>query len=78
MKILFVGNYDSLSSGIVERLRQEENDIYFLTNKAAELSAKTKHAYRYYEMGSGETMENIYASVQPDVVIFEGFDYIYL
>lgn len=75
MKILFVGNYDSLSSGIMERLRQEENDIYFLTDNAGKLSAKIKHAYRYYEMGSGETMENIYASVQPDVVIFEGFDY---
>ena len=29
MKILFVGNYDDLSSGIMERLRQEENDLYF-------------------------------------------------
>lgn len=75
MKILFVGSYDSLSSGIMERLRQEENDIYFLTGNAGELNATAKHAYRYYEMGSGETMENIYASVQPDVVIFEGFDY---
>ena len=49
MKILFVGNYDSLAAGIMERLRQEENDIYFLTNNAGALSAKTKHAYRYYE-----------------------------
>lgn len=75
MKILFVGNYDSLASGIMERLRQEENDLYFLTNNISELSTKTKHAYRYYELGSGENLENIYASIQPEVVIFEGFDY---
>ncbi len=76
MKILFVGNYDDLSSGIMERLRQEENDLYFLTNNISKLSAKTKHAYRYYELGSGENMGNIYASVQPDVVIYEGIDYL--
>lgn len=75
MKILFVGKYDSLASGIAERLKQEENEIYFLTNNSKELNAKTKHAYRYYELGFGENLGNVYASVQPDVVIFEGIDY---
>lgn len=75
MKILFVGNYDSLAFGIMERLRQEENELYFLTNNISKLSKKIKHAYRCYELATEETVKDVYASVQPDVVIFEGFDY---
>lgn len=74
MKILFVGNYDSLAAVIMERLRKEENDIYLLTSNVDKLGRKVKSTYRCYEIGVGEGMADVYHSVRPDVVIYAGTD----
>lgn len=72
MKILFVGNYDGLAAGIMERMRREENDIYFLTSSVDKLSRKVKSTYRCYEIGGGEGIEDVYRSIGPDVVVYAG------
>lgn len=77
MKILFVGNYDNLAQGIMDRLKKEENDLYFLTKNVDKLSRKVKSTYRCYEIGNGEGVHEVYQSIAPDVVLYEGCDYLH-
>lgn len=75
MKILFVGNYDSLAATVMERLRKEENDIYLLTNNVDKLGRKVKGTYRCYEIGNGEGMADVYRTIGPDVVLYACADH---
>ena len=75
MKILFVGDYDSLAAAVMERLKKEENDVYLLTSNMDKLGRKVKSTYRCYEIGNGEGMAEVYRNIGPDVVLYACADH---
>lgn len=75
MKILYVGDEDNLSNGIMERLIKEGNDIYLLTTQLSLKAKRDKIKYKYYLNNGVEDVKNVFISVKPEVVIFVGNGY---
>ncbi|NLB21435.1 MAG: NAD-dependent epimerase/dehydratase family protein, partial [Clostridium sp.] len=76
MKILYVGDEDNLSNGIMERLIKEGNDIYLLTTQLSLKAKRDKIKYKYYLNNGVEDVKNVFISVKPEVVIFVGNGYV--
>lgn len=73
MRVLYVGNCDSLAREIVNSLRKEDNDIYVLSEKA--FAPKLKPTLKYKEYicsGSYADAEKYFVNIKPDIVIFAG------
>ena len=77
MKVAYFGECDNLTAGILERLNKEEKDVYFLSGKAVIKEDKIFSKYRHYLLtGEKDETERIFASITPDVVIYEGTGYL--
>lgn len=75
MKIAYIGTNDELAETLVERMGQEGNDVYFLSDKV--FSKKRRTSYRFYRIPrKGENFENLLRSISPEIVIFAGNHYI--
>ena len=75
MKIVYIGENDCLSLRILERLKKEENEIFFLSEKADMKKGFSK--YHHYSLPeSSEEAKRIFSAIRPDTVIFEGNGYL--
>lgn len=77
MKIVYIGAGDALAQALAERMGQEGNDIYLLSDKALEKKPKGVSLHRFYRSPrKGENFGKLLRSIAPDCVIFAGNDYI--
>ena len=77
MKIAYIGAGDALAETLVERMGQEGNDVYLLSDKALPQKPKNLSLYRFYRTPrKGESFGKLLRSIMPNCVIFAGNDYI--
>lgn len=77
MKIVYIGTSDGLAEALAERMGQEGNDIYLLSDKALPKKPKGISLHRFYRSPrKGENFGKLLRSIAPDCVIFAGNDYI--
>ena len=77
MKIVYIGAGDALAETLAERMGQEGNDVYILSDKAFARKQKSISLYRSYRSPRrGETFQKLLRSISPDLVIFAGNHYI--
>lgn len=77
MKIVYIGAGDALAQALAERMGQEGNDIYLLSDKALPKKPKGVSLHRFYRSPrKGENFGKLLRSIAPDCVIFAGNDYI--
>lgn len=77
MKIIFIGKADGLAEALVERMTQEGNDVYLLSDE--DFPRKSRHAFRhrfYHRPRKGESFEKLLQSISPDCVVFAGNHYL--
>ena len=73
MKIVYIGNRDSLAEAFIEKMNKEGNDTYFLSEKdfSGKLSAVFRH--RFYKIsGKADMLTTIIESISPDHIVFGG------
>lgn len=77
MKIVYIGMSDGLAEALAERMGQEGDDIYLLSDKALPKKLKGVSLHRFYRSPrKGENFGKLLRSIAPDCVIFAGNDYI--
>ena len=77
MKIVYIGAGDALAEALAERMGQEGNDIYLLSDKALPRKLEGISLHRFYcSPRKGENLGKLLSSVSPDCVIFAGNHYI--
>ena len=77
MKIAYIGTSDELAETLAERMGQEGNDIYILSDKAFPQKVKSVSLHRFYRRPrKGEAFGKLLRSISPDCVIFTGNSYI--
>ena len=77
MKIVYIGTSDGLAETLAERMGQEGNDVYVLSDKAFPRKPKGASLHRFYRTPrKGENFGKLLRSVSPDLVIFAGNHYI--
>lgn len=77
MKIAYIGAGDGLAQALAERMGQEGDDVYLLSDKAPAKKTKGVSRYRFYRSPrKGENFGKLLRSIAPDCVIFAGNDYI--
>lgn len=77
MKIVYIGSSDGLAEVLIERMIQEGNDVYLLSDKVLPGKSKDVSRHRFYHMPrKGKSFEQLMASISPDIVIFAGNHYI--
>lgn len=78
MKIVFIGMADGLAEALIERMTQEGNDVYLLSDKDLSKSSKRISQHRFYRSPRrGKNFEQLLHSIAPDCVIFAGPHYLY-
>ncbi|MBQ4529713.1 MAG: NAD(P)-dependent oxidoreductase [Lachnospiraceae bacterium] len=76
MKVVYIGNCDSLAASVMERMKKEEWDVYFLSEEAVTNKNKLFSRYKNYQLSKKkEEFECIFTSINPDVVIYAGMGY---
>lgn len=77
MKIVYIGTGDVLAETLAERMGQEGNDVYLLSDKAFAHKPKGVSLHRFYRRPrKGEAFGKLLRSISPDCVIFAGNNYI--
>ncbi|MCI8549857.1 MAG: NAD(P)-dependent oxidoreductase [Lachnospiraceae bacterium] len=77
MKIVYIGAGDGLAETLAERMGQEGNDVYLLSDKALSRKSGGVSRHRFYRAPrKGESFGELLRSVSPDLVIFAGNHYI--
>ena len=77
MKIVYIGAGGALAEALAERMGQEGNDVYLLSDKAPAKKTKGVSLHRFYRSPrKGENFGKLLRSIAPDCVIFAGNDYI--
>ena len=77
MKIVYIGTGDALAETLAERMGQEGNDVYLLSDKALPKKSKGVSLHRFYRTPrKGESFGKLLRSIAPDCVIFAGNHYI--
>lgn len=77
MKVVYIGASDGLAEVLAERLGQEGNDIYILSDRELPRRPKGISLHRFYRNPrKGESFQKLLASLSPDCVIFAGKHYI--
>lgn len=78
MKIVFIGTADELAEALIERMTQEGNDVYLLSDKDLSKSSKRISQHRFYRSPRrGKNFEQLLHSIAPDCMIFAGPHYLY-
>lgn len=76
MKTLYIGACNSLSAAIVNRLVKEEEELYIVSEQDFIKEIKPTLKYRYYKYSSNDNgIDKVFASINPDTVIFAGSQY---
>lgn len=77
MKVAYIGSSDGLAEALIQRMGQEGNDVYLLSNKELARKPKGVSLHRFYRRPRGpEGFEGLLRSLSPDCVIFAGNHYI--
>lgn len=77
MKVVYIGKSDELAEKLAERLGQEGDDVYILSDKASPQKPKGISLRRFYRSPhKGESFGKLLHSISPDCVIFAGNHYI--
>lgn len=77
MKIAYIGTADGLAETLVERLIQEGNEVYLLSDKELSRKSGPRSLHRFYRAPrKGESFEDLVRSIAPDCVIFAGSSYL--
>lgn len=77
MKIVYIGSSDALAEALAERMGQEGNDIYLLSDKELPKKPKGVSLHHFYRKPrKGEGFGKLLRSISPDCVIFAGNSYI--
>lgn len=77
MKVVYIGTGDGLAETLAERIGQEGNDVYLLSDKAFPQKSKRVSLHRLYRSPrKGEGFGKLLHSLSPDLVIFAGNHYI--
>ena len=77
MKVVYIGKSDELAEKLAERLGQEGDDVYILSDKASPRKPKGISLRRFYRSPhKGESFGKLLHSISPDCVIFAGNHYI--
>lgn len=77
MKIVYIGTADGLAETLAERLGQEGNDVYLLSDKAFPGKAGGVFRHRFYRSPrKGESFGELLRSISPDCIIFAGNHYL--
>lgn len=77
MKIAYIGTADGLAETLVERLVQEGNEVYLLSDKELSRKSGPRSLHRFYRAPrKGESFEDLVRSIAPDCVIFAGSSYL--
>ncbi len=77
MKIVYIGAGDALAETLAERMGQEGNDVYLLSDKALPQKPRGVALHRFYRRPrKGEAFGKLLRSIAPDCVIFAGNSYI--
>ena len=77
MKIVYIGRSDGLAETLAERMGQEGNDVYLLSDKELPQKSKGVSRHRFYRSPrKGESFGKLLNSIVPDLVIFAGNNYI--
>ena len=77
MKIVYIGTGDALAEALAERMGQEGNDVYLLSDKELAQKPKGVSLHRFYRRPrKGEAFGKLLHSISPDCVVFAGNSYI--
>ena len=77
MKIVYIGAADALAEAMAERMGQEGNDVFLLSDKELAQKPKGVSLHRFYRRPrKGEAFGKLLRSISPDCVIFAGNSYI--
>lgn len=77
MKMVYIGAADALAQTLAERMGQEGNDVYLVSDKALAQRPKGVSLHRFYRRPrKGEAFGKLLRSISPDCVIFAGNSYI--
>lgn len=77
MKVVYIGRSDGLAEKLDERMGQEGNDVYLLSDKALPKKPKGVSRHRFYRIPrKGKNFGKLLRSISPDCVIFAGNHYI--
>lgn len=77
MKVVYIGAGDGLAETLAERMGQEGNDVYILSDKAFPTKPKGASLHRFYRTPrKGESFVELLRSLSPELVIFAGNHYI--
>ncbi|MCI8293186.1 MAG: NAD(P)-dependent oxidoreductase [Hespellia sp.] len=77
MKIVYIGTGDALAETLVERMGQESNDVYLLSDKDLPRKPRGISLHHFYRSPrKGESFEKLLRSISPDLIIFAGKYYI--
>ena len=77
MKIAYIGAGDVLAEALAQRMGQEGNDVYLLSDKALPRRQGDIIRHRFYRSPrNGKSFEKLLRSIAPDCVIFSGNHYI--
>ena len=77
MKIVYIGTNGGLAETLVERMWQEGNDVYLLSDKELSQKPKKGSLHHFYRIPrKGESFGKLLCSISPDCVIFAGKYYI--
>ena len=71
LKIIYIGNCNSLAAKFVDKLVKEEHDVYIIASKDFSKETKPTLSYKLYNYVSDELgLEKVFASVKPNIVVF--------
>ncbi len=71
MKIIYIGNCNSLAAKFVDKLVKEEHDVYIIASKDFSKDTKPTLSYKLYNYVSDELgLEKVFASIKPNIVVF--------
>lgn len=72
MKILYVGDRNPLSQGILQRMNKEGHEVFLLTRKRSDAKKPKEKDCRVYEYDQKSSIHNIFLSAGPEAVVFAG------
>ena len=75
MKILFVGDRDSLAEGILERLGKEGHNVSLLTTSGPGVKGSRRELCKTYRYDHQSNLHSILESANPETIVFAGSGY---
>ncbi len=73
MKLLFIGETDSLAKALVDTFAKEDDSIFIVSKCDFKSNNRPALQYKFYSISSDHLINNeIFMSINPDVIVFAG------